>query len=257
MLPIHGQAAEDNELRLIAQETEAQLTSSLPETVTTAVLEDIQSQWQVEPSQLRVTEAQPRLWSDGCLGLAPPGQFCQEVLVVGWQVTVAHHRQQWVYRSNNSGGLVRWDQAGSELDRLFTVQSQSISEGQKPARLPNKVIFREIERGGNTGPYQETLLFKNGRILQRQAPDAPLAEVQLIAEISPETVKTFRKFLEQRSFNQFDGLCYLAPTSSAEVVTTVLSSKKTTTCYSKTTMAQLPEDLQSVIQSWTKLAKLR
>ena len=72
--------------------------ASLPQSVTDAIFQDIQTRWAIDPARAQITQAEPRLWSDGCLGLAPPGEFCQEVLVAGWQVTVAHSRQQWVYR---------------------------------------------------------------------------------------------------------------------------------------------------------------
>jgi hypothetical protein len=227
--------------------------ASLPESVASAVFQDIEARWAVDPAQMQVTQAESRLWSDGCLGLAPPGEFCQEVLVMGWQVTVAHRRQQWVYRSNNSGGLVLWDQAGSKLDSLFTLQSQPIDGAERLKRLPKKVVFSAVTSGSAADGPQETLLFQDGRILQRVDSKAPLAENQRVAQISPEAVKTFENILRQQQFHQFDGLCYSALDGVVNIKTTVFRSRKTTVCYADLNTVQLPAALQSVIQAWTEL----
>jgi hypothetical protein len=224
--------------------------ASLPESVTNAVFQDIRARWAADPAQIQVIQAESKLWSDGCLGLAPPGEFCQEVLVMGWQVTVAHRRQQWVYRSNNSGGLVLWDQAGSRLDSLFTLQSQPIDGVERLERLPKKVVFSAVTSAADG--QQETLLFQDGRILQRLDSQAPLAENQQVAQISPEAVKTFKNMLRQQ-LHQFDGLCYSAPDGLAATKTTVFRSRKTTVCYADLNTTQLPAALQSVIQAWTEL----
>lgn len=226
---------------------------ALPTSVANAVLQDIEARWNLDPSEMRVIQAESKLWSDGCLGLAPPGEFCQEVLVMGWQVTVAHRRQQWVYRSNNSGGLVSWDQAGSKLDSLFTLQSQPIDIVQQPERLPKKVVFSAITHGNGLETQQETLLLKDGSILQRENSQIPLTENQRIGEISPEAVKMFTVLLKQQQFHQFDGLCYLETDRSADVSKTFFRSRKTTVCYTKPSSAQLPLALQAIIQAWAQL----
>lgn len=229
------------------------IASDLPVTVKPAVLQAIESRWNIKAQDLTLTKAEPRLWSDGCLGLAPPGEFCQEVLVVGWRVTVTHQRQQWVYRTNNSGSLALWDEAGSQIDRLFTLQSQLLE--QEPQRLPRKVLFRAITTGGIDGRYRETLLLKNGRILQKTTPDLPVSDAQVMGRIPTESVKSFRRLLKNQQFRQFDGLCYPPPAESADVVSTLMSSKRTSVCYAQLNFAQLPSDLQTVIQAWNDIAR--
>ncbi|PZD72445.1 hypothetical protein C1752_03711 [Acaryochloris thomasi RCC1774] len=226
---------------------------SLPTSVANAVFQDIEARWSLDPTEMRVIQTKPKLWSDGCLGLAPPGEFCQEVLVMGWQVTVARRRQQWVYRSNNSGELVSWDQAGSRLDSLFTLQSQPIDTVQKPERFPKKVVFSAITHDGSLETQRETLLLKDGSILQRKDSQIPLTENQRIGEISPEAVKMFAALLKQQQFHQFDGLCYLGTDQPADASKTFFRSRKTTVCYTKPSSAQLPSALQTVIQAWTQL----
>lgn len=236
----------------IAQSSTSNLPEpSLPTSVANAVFRDIETRWQIAPTEMRVLQAEPKLWSDGCLGLAPPGEFCQEVLVMGWQVTVAHRRQQWVYRSNNSGGLVAWDQAGSKLDSLFTLQSQPMNMVPQPENLPKKAIFSAVTE--SPGARQETLLLKDGRILQRTEPQTPLTEGQRMAQISPEAVKRFADLLKQQQFHQFDGLCYPTTDESASTSKTFFRSRKTTVCYANPSTVQLPSALQTVIQAWNQL----
>ncbi|MGF1603149.1 MAG: hypothetical protein ACFCU8_14215 [Thermosynechococcaceae cyanobacterium] len=253
-LPAYGQQAP----RPVVPAAPATLSPDaerLPESLKAAVFQDIQSRWPVDGSPLQIVQAEPRLWSDGCLGLAPPGEFCQEVLVVGWQLTVARDRQQWMYRSNHSGGLVLWDQAGSTLDSLFTRQAKPIEAEQQPPRLPRKAVFREISSGGIAGLYRETLLLKNGQVLQRTSPQETFSDAPDIAQIPPEKVKSFRMLLKTQQFSQFKDLCYPAPQGSADIITLFLSSKNSTTCYADVEIAQLPDDLTVAIKAWNELIK--
>lgn len=227
-------------------------TTELPAPVAAAVRQAVQDRWDIDSTQLQITAATPRLWSDGCLGLAPPGQFCQEVLMKGWQVTVTHNRLQWVYRSNTSGSLVMWDQARSKPDRLFTLQSQPFPEEQQPQKLPKKALFRSILYGGE-GAYRETVLLKNGQVLERTASETPLANTR---KIDPDPLKDFRKLLKQERFHQFHNLCYLAPEPPGTGEKIVVTSRDTTVCYSGNS-PQLPSDLETVMAAWTQLIQPR
>jgi hypothetical protein len=250
-LPVNGQEASSEQTSPAETVEITPIASDLPETVKRSVLQDIQTRWDIEATQIEIISAEPQLWSDGCLGLAPPGEFCQEVFVVGWQVTVGRDRQQWVYRSNHSGSLVLWDQAGSPLDRLFTRQAKAAE--QQPQRLPRRAVFREISNGGTAGLYRETLLLKDGRVLQRNTPEADFSAAPRVSQVSPEAVKTFRALLKQ--LRQFNGLCYPAPEGTADEITIFLSSKDSTTCYADREIAQLPSDLKGVMQAWNELIK--
>ncbi len=234
-------------LRIAQTTTDNALTESLPVSVTNAITQDIETRWGDDPRQINIIQAEPRIWSDGCLGLAPPGEFCQEVLVEGWQVTVARDRQQWVYRANNSGSLVFWDQAGSRLDTLFTLQSQPIKRGQRSERLSKKVVLSATTGAASSTTGRETLLLKDGRILQRTDQD------KTIATVSPEAVGHLKSVLKQQRFHQFDGLCYLTSGESPNENTIVLRTRKSTVCYTDEELTQLPSALQAVIQAWRQL----
>jgi hypothetical protein len=79
----------------------------LPDSVANAVLQDAQRRSQLPVKELRIVKSEQRNWPDGCLGLAPPGTFCTQIVVPGWQVTVESGQQSFIYRSNNSGSLVK------------------------------------------------------------------------------------------------------------------------------------------------------
>jgi sensor histidine kinase regulating citrate/malate metabolism len=89
----------------LAQEPSQQKT--LPDSVAEAVLQDASTQSNLPKKELRIVNAEPRNWSDGCLELAPTNTFCPQIVVSGWQVTVQGKQQRFVYRTNNSGSQVK------------------------------------------------------------------------------------------------------------------------------------------------------
>ncbi|GAB4241500.1 MAG: hypothetical protein Kow0049_30140 [Stanieria sp.] len=88
------------------KETISQQTT-LPPEIQNAVFEDLSKHTSQNVATFRIAEAEKRTWSDGCLGLAEPDQFCTQVLTPGWQVLVTDGEKQWVYRTNSSGSLVK------------------------------------------------------------------------------------------------------------------------------------------------------
>lgn len=85
-------------------------TSSLPEAVSNAVLKDASKRAGQSNDNLKIIASESRTWRDGCLGLAEPGSICTQVLVPGWEVKVSNAESQtWVYRTNNSGSMVKLD----------------------------------------------------------------------------------------------------------------------------------------------------
>lgn len=46
-------------------------------------------------------------WSDTCLGLAEPGEMCAQVITPGWRVVLMAEGQQYVYRTDASGEVIR------------------------------------------------------------------------------------------------------------------------------------------------------
>lgn len=86
----------------------------LPDSVTNKVLEAASKQLGFSTSQVRITMIQKQTWANGCLGLYSfAGQMCTQALVPGWLVTVEGNQQRLVYRTNESGSLVKLDEKAS------------------------------------------------------------------------------------------------------------------------------------------------
>lgn len=63
----------------------------------------------------RIAQATPTTWSDSCLGLGGANELCGQVQVSGWQVTLTDDIQQWVYRTDASGLVIRLERTTSIL----------------------------------------------------------------------------------------------------------------------------------------------
>lgn len=83
----------------------------LPPEVQSAVLEAAASRTSQTVSQLTIIEAQPRKWSDSCLGLAKPDELCPQVITPGWQVVVTDGRRNRTYRTDDTGDRIELEEA--------------------------------------------------------------------------------------------------------------------------------------------------
>lgn len=81
--------------------------AALPDTVETAVLQDIASSYSASVEALEVTSAEAKSWPDGCLGLGEPDDICTFAIVEGWEVVVTGGEERWVYRTDADGFTVR------------------------------------------------------------------------------------------------------------------------------------------------------
>jgi hypothetical protein len=89
--------------------------NNLPESVKNAVLEAVSQRLELPVSQLKIVEAVPQTWNDGCLNLAAADEFCTQALVPGWRVTVQAPDQILVYHTNSTGSAVRLNAEASEI----------------------------------------------------------------------------------------------------------------------------------------------
>ncbi|HEY9695065.1 MAG TPA: hypothetical protein V6D15_22925 [Oculatellaceae cyanobacterium] len=101
-------------LRLENQTT----TGNSQGSVTNAVLQEVSRRTNLPTSAFRIVESERRTWSNGCLGLSTPGIGCTLAMVPGWRVVVANGEQRWVYRTNESGSVIKLDTAASTIGEL-------------------------------------------------------------------------------------------------------------------------------------------
>lgn len=78
-----------------------------PTTVIEAVLKNLSEESGIPSDRLQIQQTEANTWSDGCLGLAKPDEFCTQALVEGWRVRVSDGQTTWVYRTDATGKNIR------------------------------------------------------------------------------------------------------------------------------------------------------
>lgn len=82
-------------------------SADLPESVRNLIFQAAAEQWQVDQSQLQITEAQSHTWRDRCLELPRPNEKCVHTSTLGWRITVADGSQFYAYRTDQAGTQIR------------------------------------------------------------------------------------------------------------------------------------------------------
>ncbi|HEY9872906.1 MAG TPA: S-layer homology domain-containing protein [Candidatus Obscuribacterales bacterium] len=126
--------------RQLKQNQQDNAIEALP-LVANAVLKDASQRTGIPASDLNLVEVRQQAWSDGCLGLGGTGVFCTQAVVPGWKVIVASGENRWVYRTNQSGTLVKWDEAASQsaIARINTPARSQQRPALRPIQLPDQV----------------------------------------------------------------------------------------------------------------------
>lgn len=119
-LNLSGTAKVPNNKQHEAIATQPLRDENLPDSVVQAVLQDASRRSNLPSQELNIVRAQQRDWPDGCLGLALSGTFCPHAVVSGWQVTVNAEQQSFVYRTDNSGYLVKLESSGFKSSRKIS-----------------------------------------------------------------------------------------------------------------------------------------
>lgn len=239
--------------RIRAEETSN--NSDLPNSVKNAVLRDIDTarRSRVDISTLSLVQAERQQWSDGCLGLGGSTEVCSAGIVPGWRVTFQGGRQRFIYRTNESGSVVKPERRGVQGNN----GTVPIPRGEIPP-LAAGVVFRAISSGGFAGMTTETVLMNDGRVMQmsRFGGRTFPAPTQ-INQISRQEVRQFQQLLERQQFSQFDLVSFQAPRGAADFFAVTLTGESGTTSYADIVQEQLPESLRSVILAWNQIARSR
>lgn len=239
-------------LRLEAQNT-ANSPNNLPTNVANAVLRDAAQRLNLSSSQLKIVKTERRNWSDGCLGLGRPQDQCAAVVTPGWLVTVEGRQQRLVYRTSARRGAIALDTtASSVVDG--SIKPIRIPTSQLPPALERGAVFRAISSGGFAGRTYETTLFNNGRVVRVLiASNGDKLQPQTY-QISRQQVRQFQQLLQQKQFNQFNGLSYPVNQGAADFINITLSSRTATTIYTDVNQNLLPRPLKAVIKAWNQIA---
>lgn len=227
----------------------------LPSRIVEQALADAARRSDLDPSQLQISSAVPKVWSDGCLGLGGLNVLCTEALVPGWQVVVQSDRQRWVYRTNQSGSLVVLDQAGSKVVGQMIQPPRTIPTAELPEALTPDTVFRVISVSSINNRVSETNLMADGQIYVTEANLKGVPETRQIQQISPEIVSKFQELLVERRFARFNLLDYPAPDGAAGFTMFALSSSQATVRFADVSQFQLSADIQEILKVWDKLKR--
>ena len=70
---------------------------------------------EVPVEEVEIVAYEPREWPDACLGLAREGEMCAQVITPGWRVVLSVQGEQYVFRTDESGEVVRPEDQGAML----------------------------------------------------------------------------------------------------------------------------------------------
>jgi hypothetical protein len=229
----------------------------LPAAVAKAVTKAASQRTGQATSTFKIVQAEKRTWPDGCLGLSQPSIACTQALVEGWLVTVNGAKgTQLVYRTNESGSLVKLDEAASSTigNDASTIKPVQIPANQLPPALKQGEVFRVISSGGIAGRTTATTLLADGRVIQSPTTlNGTVTSKTLIGRVSRQQVRQFQQLLDRQQFIQFNRLSYPAPSGAADFFTITLTSKEATVRYTDLIQDRLPRNLQRVIQAFDRL----
>ncbi|MBD0266158.1 MAG: hypothetical protein ICV78_26600 [Tolypothrix sp. Co-bin9] len=246
---IYHTNSNERSLRLASANTPSNNQSNkLPASVRNAVLQAASKRLQQPTSQLRIIEFQQQTWKDGCLELANADEVCTQALVPGWRVVVGIGEQTLVYHTNQTGSALRLNEKASSSP-LTPVR---IPVSELPPPLDQYVVFRQISSGGFAGRTYETVLLKDGQLIQVRIGDANDSE-RSVRRVSGQKVQQFVRSLERFKFSKFKNLSYPAPSGSADFITYTLTSQKGTVQYNDISQNNLPKNLQAAVKAWNQL----
>ncbi|NJO74816.1 MAG: hypothetical protein HC833_14275 [Leptolyngbyaceae cyanobacterium RM1_406_9] len=79
----------------------------LPRSVVRQIRRDLSQNFNIPRRNLEVVSYERQTWPDSCLGLAAANERCATAIVEGWRVEVTNGQQNWVYRSDMTGQVIR------------------------------------------------------------------------------------------------------------------------------------------------------
>lgn len=103
----------------------------LPRAIARRLRRDLAQRLNVSRRDLTIIGSSRETWPDSCLGLAAPNERCATATVEGWRVELSNGRQNWAYRTDLTGQIIKLEpreQAGELLPELSDRLLQTISQ---------------------------------------------------------------------------------------------------------------------------------
>lgn len=248
-------------------QVENQLLAASPATVPPEIIktlrQDLSKRTGIPLGQLRYTEGTSRTWQDGCLGLGRLDEICAQMLVNGWRVVFANGSNRWVYRTDANGRTYRLEPSNNRSEALpelpkpvSSLRPNRIPANELPPKLQKNAVFRAIASGGFAGQTYQTTLYQDGRLVREQLRPNGTSGSSQVRQVSQQQVRQFIAMLRQNKLYRFHRADYPATPGSADFFTVTLSCQFCTIRYSDSIQAELPGNLQTVIQAWNELTRI-
>ncbi|MDB9315098.1 PEP-CTERM sorting domain-containing protein [Spirulina sp. CS-785/01] len=142
--------------------------ATLPDEVTQLILNQAAEDTNLPLSALQIESAFDVTWSNGCMGMRRPGQFCTMALVDGWRVSVISDNHELTYHTSGSRAFL----AGGTLPTAWELEQRRREQAMWRRRWANigwtqdNPVLPEIEEPG-------TWIFEN--VPSRRWYDPPTA----------------------------------------------------------------------------------
>ena len=129
-----------------------EVIAALPDLVSKAVLDMAAQKLGIDSSKLRIVQSLQQEWSDGCLGLGGPAESCLQSTVPGWLVVLADQEDNiYIYRANESGSAVRFDEATTR-----SVAESNVTRAGTRGSTTETVVETRTTRTSRTEVSQRT-----------------------------------------------------------------------------------------------------
>lgn len=110
-------------------------SKNLPTSVKNAVLAAASELTGLPTSRVRIVNFK-QITTDGCLGLARPGEACIQIAQQAWEVNVQAGKQRLVYRANRDGSQVRLNQTASSSALPKSIADAILADAEEELGLP-------------------------------------------------------------------------------------------------------------------------
>ncbi|WP_200817608.1 hypothetical protein [Calothrix rhizosoleniae] len=113
--------------------------ANLPSKVGDAVVQDASQRLGINKSKLRIANVES-ITTDSCLNLPDKGEFCTQIAVKAWQVSVVGGKQSLVYHAHPDGKQVKLNIAASRMTLPSSVSRRVLSQASQVSGLPKKSL---------------------------------------------------------------------------------------------------------------------
>jgi hypothetical protein len=233
-----------------------------PQAMVNTLRQSLSKQTGIPAKKLRMVESTQTTWPNGCLGLAKADEMCTQMMVPGWRIVFSNGTQRWAYRTDATGRNYRLETPTqrsalpipTEPVATASIQATQLSDTELPASLSEDELFRVIASGGLTGQTRQATLLQDGRMIRvRLNPDGSTTQLS-VQRVASTQLSQFQKMVQQY-LPRFDRCNYPATSGAADFITVTLTSALATVRYADIMQSRLPQELQTLVQTWNQMER--